>query len=226
MKIYLIILLFFYYSATAIDFTIGVGTDDCVSTQPSLASPTTNASGGSLYYVGGNGITGEVSYLVFFPTLADSLDGNTVTAATLYLDNGGDNATDAMEISIRGLRREFVYNEATWTIAQTGDNWGTLGAKNTTNDVYANVEDTRSADDYIPTGWYEFDVTTYLQLCDGASSANYKGFICYVSTVEDANIIGINTENAAEAVRPKLDVTYTEGEGEATPRRRKIELEN
>ena len=126
--------------------------------------------------------------------------GATITAATLKLTTVSGNTTTSHTVGVYGLTRNFVENQATWTIASTGNNWTTLGGD------FGTVLTTTTV-----TGLAQYSWTGLASQVQGwvNTPANNYGFILG-DTAGGAVIKTFATkEDTTPANRPVLSITYT-----------------
>ena len=107
--------------------TIPVANDTSINSY----SDTTNWGGSAVIHIGDSNTavaTGR-AILNFAGLTAGSVPTNAiVTGATLSIYANGDLASNASTVSVYRLKRTPVYNQCTWNIYSTGNNWTTAGA--------------------------------------------------------------------------------------------------
>ena len=115
------------------------------------------------------------------------------------------------------VKRNFVYNQATWNIYATGDNWGTAGCKGT-DDCYggwAQGAQTRGAwwnySNSTGAEWLTFYVPASAFGNLGDVGSGYQGGrVIFVDPAADTGrtVTIAMCGNATAANRPKLTITY------------------
>ena len=86
--------------------------------------------------------------------------GAIITSATLSLKLKTDASTNTRTFRFYRVKRAWVEGECTWAIYSTGNNWGTAGCANTTNDREAtDVGSASIAHDATVDTWVDFSMT-------------------------------------------------------------------
>lgn len=130
----------------------------------------------------------------------------TVTAATLTITKRGTGGTGLVN-NIHRLVRDWVESEATYNEAETGTNWGTAGAANTTSDYNTTLLDTLT----VPAAQNApetADLTSVVQDWVDGTSNNYG-----IRISSDGGSGDPNTWNSKEATTkalwPYIEALYT-----------------
>ncbi len=127
-----------------------------------------------------------------------------VSLATLYMFSSTSAAGDSDDL--HRLVRDWVESEVTWNEAETGTNWGTAGAKNTTTDYNSSLIATITYP--VSSGDTEASavVTSTIQNWVDGTNGNF-GF--RIST-DSVNIQAWHSREATtKAFWPSLEITYT-----------------
>jgi hypothetical protein len=128
-------------------------------------------------------------------------NGTTITSATLSLYKLSDyNFT----YEARRMLVDWVEGEATWNRPRIGATWAVAGAGGAGSD-YATTADATASVGYAP-GWLNFNVTAGVQAMSQGST-NF-GWRLRGLTGNNNEKRFASTENASQALRPKLVVTY------------------
>jgi len=137
--------------------------------------------------------------------------GATITAVNFRTFNERDGSIVAsLEPEVYALTRNFVENQATWNIAETGVPWTTPGG-DYSNVLLATGSVTAATTGQEITLVETPEFTTYLQSFAGTSTP--VNLIMKGSAANelrtDRNLVFVGSENATSAaVRPFLEVTY------------------
>ena len=188
----------------------GAGTNDCYDSYGySAASGVNYGTDIYLYLRDDNTTTG--SHRVFidgWPGVRSTIYNREVLACTLWVNYMAD-GSPTLEFNVSGLRRNVVESEVTWASASSGVSWTSGGANDVTNDRYADTLDKAFCGDTNSTGWYALDVTEYMQLCDGPDTANFCGFVLYVTQNGSYSRVWLHSsEHSITAQRPKLTIVH------------------
>lgn len=211
--------------ALAATFTLGAGSgSEFQCTYIDLSNETVNFGTEVFFMTKSNGGSGVYRGLLFVPGLKDSIYGKTVNSSTLSMRAFNWTIGWADTVYVYGLRRHFSETQATWDIAVTGTSWGTLGADNTSTDRYSTVYAAKCVTDTTAGGRLEFNVTTFLQYCDGSDTANFQGFIIAPAPSQNLyhNLSFMSDNWTTTADRPTISVDYggsSSPSGQGTRRR-------
>jgi hypothetical protein len=151
--------------------------------------------------------TNEELTMVVFPGVTSAVPGGaTINSATLrvYKRDSNDNSTYAIEARL--LRRQPVYDQATWNSYSTGNAWTAGGGKDGTNDRVSTVSD--SSNSLNGVGYIEFDVTSDVQAMISGSAAG-RGWQLVKAT--DGARTTLSSEGDTDGQRPELVVVYSSG---------------
>lgn len=136
--------------------------------------------------------------------LASIPAGKTITAVSLTV-----NVTDASSqtYEIYALRRAWSESSATYNVASSGVNWGTVGANNTSTDRESTVLGTMTGSVGVKTFALNSSGVAKVQAWVNSPSSNH-GFIIqdYVNNSDGLDLSA--KENTTATNRPKLTVTY------------------
>ena len=162
-------------------------------------NPTTNY--GSISTLSAKAAAGALTILLEFD-LTTIPSNATITTATLTLYQQG--STTSISNDIHRLVRDWVEGQATYNEAETGTNWGTAGAANTTTDYNSSLIDTLTTpgDDLPATA----TVTATVQNWIDGTNPNY-GF--RISSSDSTPATWHSREGATKALWPHLEVYYT-----------------
>jgi hypothetical protein len=196
----------------------------------SLGSPTTNFGTAVTMLVrdtsaAASPILGQQQILIKWDALKDSIVNRTVASATLEIAHSSGTSLNVNLMNyIRGLRKGWAESQVTWNNCSTGVAWTTAGAGSTTNDRYTDILDSFKLADTSNAGYQQLDVTSYLQLCDGSDTANYKGWIITAKSQSASTFFwqGNTTESTQKSRAPRLTVNYCSGGPATTKRRRRM----
>lgn len=173
-------------------------------------NPTTNFSSQNEFFVGEYNGGAQIGRALIKFDLS-GLSGETITSATLKLYDWGSNFADnTRDLRVYRVKRTVVITEATWNVYSSGNNWGTAGCADTTNDREAtdigslSIDATETLDEeYAIT----LDTTAIQEMVDGDFTNN--GFLLKMDTeTNDMHDIQSN-ESARTAARPVLVIEYS-----------------
>lgn len=145
-----------------------------------------------------------------------SLAGMTISAAVFKVTLNGAEESSAT-VNIFECLRSWVEAQATWNIYSTGNSWTTGGCRGDGTDMdgtwgngtsalaYRNLAS--AADGTQVSFTSNAGLVTYLQANVGGTA----NFTIQQETGDDANFFFYDSENATEAARPQLVITYTGG---------------
>ena len=85
------------------------------------------------------GVASAARFTALRPDFSSLPSGKTIKAAYLRLCILIDSATSATTIQIYKCLRNYVFEQLTWNVFSTGNNWGTAGAANSTTDYDGSV---------------------------------------------------------------------------------------
>lgn len=223
MKRLLLALLLFAGSVCAqTTVTIGENTGNTYSGsrlfELNQGDPTTAYWGTSGRLKKGLGSNEELS-LSLFPGLTNIAGPVTVTSATLYIYQTTTGDQTAITIAGHLLKRAPVYDQATWNVYSTGNNWGTGGAYNDTSDREGTAFDTSPA--LNGAGYIAFtsaQLATDIQTAINAAA----GTIGFQLVSDDLfSRITVAYEADSDGQRPYLEFTYTAAGSSGLLRRRR-----
>lgn len=107
--------------------------------------------------------------------------------------------------NVHRLVRNWVESEATWNEAETGTNWGTAGAANTTTDYNSTLLDTITQSSSSNTE-STADITSTVQDWVDGTSSNYGLRLSYASGTA---VNWHSADGLTAAYHPSLAITYT-----------------
>ena len=213
-----------YTVPSACEFTLNDANSAIDDAMLNVSLPTTNfGTYGFLDIWDINTTLGQRQSVIKWDVLKDSIVNRTVASATLRFNPEASTATTMMTY-IRGLRRAWTESEVTWDNATTAVAWATAGAGDASTDRYSDILDSFVIADTNSSGWTELNVTSYLQLCDGTDTTNYKGWILTPKQNSGINTYwsGASSEHTAQILSPQLTVNYCTAGAPSTKRRRRI----
>lgn len=213
-----------YTVPSACEFTLNDENSAIDDAMLNVSLPTTNfGTYGFLDIWDINTTLGQRQSVIKWDVLKDSIVNRTVASATLRFNPESSTATTMMTY-IRGLRRAWTESEVTWNNATTAVAWATAGAGDASTDRYSDILDSFVIADTNSSGWTELNVTSYLQLCDGTDTTNYKGWILTPKQNSGINTYwsGASSEHTTQILSPQLTVNYCTAGAPSKKRRRKI----
>lgn len=162
----------------------------------------------------GTGANQELS-LVLFPGLSNITGPVTVSSATLRIYQTDASDKSAITFAAHLLKRQPVYNQATWNVYSTGNNWGTGGAYNDTSDREGTAADTAPGSNGA--GYIAFTSATLASEIQTKINAA-TGTIGWqlISDDQFTRIIAA-AEAGTDGQRPYLEFTYTTAGGLIIP---------
>ena len=173
--------------------------------------PTTNYENGVSLGVGESNLIIRIVRSILVPDFS-SVAGYVITAATLKLTPSIDFTDNARTMYAHRILRSVVTTQATWDIYSTGNNWGTAGCKDSTNDYDGAVvlgSATQPSNPSIGSAGsftMALDATEMQKFNDGTYTNN--GIILFVDT-EDADLTFYDSkESTTPNYRPIITVTY------------------
>jgi len=138
--------------------------------------------------------------------------GSVIELATLQVYMSGWSGTN-ITFGAYVIVRAPVLCQATWNVAQTGENWGLPGANDTATDRRGVAESTVTTAG--TSKWYSLDVTGAVQGWVNATSSN-KGVLLRQTTTAAYSVNLASAEHGTAGLRPKLVVRYRAGSPVAT----------
>ena len=198
-------------------FTDGYGGDVDTAKDTYIRSSlaTTNFGGSNVTNVGYYS-TPQINRGLIEFTLSSISGTATCDSASLYFynaqnDDAGVNAT----LEAYRCKRDWVENQATWNIYSTGNNWGTAGCDDTTNDREASNIGTATLTNGMAAGTeivVSLTASAVQDWWDGGLTN--EGLLLKNSAENVNNIFYLATsDHATTGYRPKLVVAYTEAAG-------------
>lgn len=138
--------------------------------------------------------------------------GSTIDNATLTLTQYAGSNTDTL--AVFRVHRAWVEAQATWNIYSTGNNWGTAGCNNTTNDREAANIGSLSVGTTAGAKNWTLTASKIQEMITGGVFTN-NGFIVLQTSAAAATASHLfrSSDYGTAADRPKLVVNYTEGGG-------------
>jgi len=181
-------------------------------TQMASNTATTNYDTNTAFGIGESNAVVATFRSIVKPNYSSIPVNSQVLSAILKMTPVADLSSNARTMSAHRVLRNVVFNQATWNIFSTGNNWGTAGCSNNTTDYEGGVllgsqsqpasPTLNSADSFQMT----LDATEIQKFFDGTYTNN--GIILFVDTQTNDLIQYASTDNATVAYRPKLTVTY------------------
>lgn len=199
-----------YTVPSACEFTLNDENSVIKDAYMTSAIPTQNDSAGTTLFTMDNNTTlGERQSVIRIDLVKDSIVNRTVASANLRIHFAASGATTVLTY-IRGLRRAWTESGVTWNNASSGVAWATAGAGDVSTDRYSDILDSALASDTNSGGFYDFNVTSHLQLCDGSDTANYKGWILTTKQNSGNGQIwaGLAQQKIVQIHAPQLTVNY------------------
>ena len=149
--------------------------------------------------------------LLRFTGLSNISSSATVTSATLYIYQTGNNASYSVDL-FRCLR-PWVEGQATWNIYSTGNSWSTAGANGSGTDVSSTAESSTSIGTSNGT-YYALDCTSLVQdIIDGTISSD-EGFVLRPTPTPATSTFKVfSSSRGTDGQRPELVVNYTTSGG-------------
>ena len=189
--------------------TLTVQGSGVTDTLISGGSPTTNF--GTATEMASGKFSTDVNRILVKFDISSIPSGSTITSAIITLTYSSDNSLNARTGSVYRVKRAWVEAQATWNIYSTGNNWGTAGCADTTNDREATDIGTWTHP-ASPTLGTSVDITltasSVQEMISGGSFTN-NGFLLQVATEVDDQISYDSTNSADTTERPKLVIIYT-----------------
>jgi hypothetical protein len=187
------------------------GNDD---TYINSAAATTNYGSGSELRCNW-GTANQRKTLIKFGGLSSITAPVTVTAVSLTM-HSASYAAPTQTLALHRVLRNWVENEATYTIYSTGNAWGTLGmaqddadAVSVASGSFAGITDPNGDKVLTGTAGMIADVQGWIN----GTYSNY-GWVMRATTEDTGSTSTrwwVPSENGTAANRPVLEVTYTEG---------------
>jgi len=141
--------------------------------------------------------------------------GSIITSATLKMTPIVDDSSNARTMYAHRVLRDIVFNQATWNIWKTSNNWGTAGCSNSSTDYDGAVVLGSATQPASPTLNSADSFTMSLtaseiqKLFDGTNTNN--GIVLFVATQSDDAIYYASKDHATSSYRPKVTVEYVLG---------------
>ena len=179
------------------------------------SSPTTNYN--TVTALGVGEYTGADNWIlraIVQPDFGSIPAGVTITAAMLKMTPIADYSNYARTMYAHRVLRDTVFNQCTWNIWKTSNNWGTAGCSDSTNDYDGAVVLGSATQPASPTlnsalsFTMSLDATEMQKFYDGTYTNN--GIVLFVDTQLDDGIAYASTNHATSSYRPILTIDYTE----------------
>lgn len=160
-----------------------------------------------------NTASGEVDRTVIkFPldTPTNIPAGSRIVSATLQLTVNSDRSSNTRTMRVYRVKRAWVDSQATWNQYSSGNNWGSAGCGDSTNDREATDIGSASVSDSLAvdtTVSISLTPASVQQMLSGGSFTN-NGFLLQVDTETDDKYVYYSVGEASVAKRPTLTVEY------------------
>lgn len=174
-------------------------------------NPTTNNSAATLVAIGESNAGSSVWRGIVKPDLSSIPAGSTIIDATLNLVVQNDFSDNSRTMQAYRLSRAWVFNQATWNVYSTGNNWGTAGAANTSTDREATGVGSVSVAASPGTGAtisLPITASKLQEMLSGGTFTN-NGFLLKMDTETNDGMFYNATSNATSGNRPTFVVNYT-----------------
>lgn len=139
-----------------------------------------------------------------------------IVSATLSLWTKTDYSTNARDVKVYRVLRNWVETQATWNVYSTGNNWGTAGCGNSTTDydganIWASTNVSASVPNNTEVQWV-FTATGLAELKKviNGTYSNY-GMLLKADTESADFYYYYSSADATSGYRPKLVIEYTVG---------------
>lgn len=145
--------------------------------------------------------------LVLAPGISNITGPVTVSAASINVRQSNADDRSSTTLASHLLKRQPVYNQATWNIYSTGNNWGTGGAYNDTSDREGTASDTAPGSNGA--GYIVFSsaqLATDIQTAINAATGTIDYQLISDNQFDRITLVG---EDGADGERPYLEFTYT-----------------
>jgi hypothetical protein len=178
-----------------------------VDTQITQDQHTTNFGTATTMYIGDYGTTINNKALVK-PDLSIIPAATSVSAASLFLYQVAEDATNSATFSVYRLLRDWVESQATWDIWKTSNNWGTAGAANDTDrnpTVLASLSLSGTEANGSKEWVFNSDGLSAVQGMISGSYSNYGFIVASTGTVCRHQMA--SSDHATSSYRPKIVIT-------------------
>jgi len=180
-------------------------------------SPDSNNDGYTSLYFGqipmGPGPHAFRDLIKFSPK--QDISGATVTSAKLYLWCASQGNYEITSMSVYRVLQNWTADEATWNSFSTGNSWNTAGCTAASD---SGVDDDLNYDRHLTpldsvdvsttNVWYSLDITSLVQGWVDGTIKEY-GVVTIGTEAASTYATFYSSENADDAHRPYLEITYT-----------------
>ena len=195
--------------------TTGTYTGDysgVVDTQVKTQNATTNYDTATTVETTKYASNNHTHMLIKFTGLSNIPATATIDNVVLGLyENNAFSFPSGYTVSMKMLLRDWVYNQVTWNIYSTGNNWTTAGAISDVNDRAAWTTASKSGITDVAQ-WYTWtsaQLITDVQLIVNGTNANYGWHFERTDAADDSKYLVWRTSEIADGTRPYISVTYT-----------------
>jgi len=173
-------------------------------------NPTTNYVSNVALNIGKNNAAAQISRAWGKPDFSTIPTGATFISSIFHPTPIGDFTSNVRTMRMHRCLRAVVGAQATWNIWSTGNNWGTAGCSNSSNDYDGAVELGNMSVPAAPTLNVPMSMTVlateFQKLFDGTYTNN--GIVLFMDTQIDDLTQYASQDNTTPAYRPYFTVTY------------------